>query len=73
MSATVPRAGGASGASPSPTSGLTVVGWLLVCFGSLPLLFGFHEGSTASLVVGAVAAGSGVLAVLVGRARSARR
>ncbi len=72
MAVTMPPKAGVPSSQPGQTPGVTVIGWLLVCFGSLPLLFGIHEMSTGALSIGGGMIVGGVAAVVAGRVRSRR-
>lgn len=58
--------------SPVETPMTAVAGWLLIAFGSIPLLMGIKGDGLTYLYVGAGATGLGALLVVVARLRHRR-
>lgn len=54
------------------TPGITAVGWLLICFAAIPILFGIHQFDRPVLVGGGVMAMLGLICVFIGRVRARR-
>jgi hypothetical protein len=73
MTATVRFAGTGTNGGPAlkpaapQTHGLTVLGWVVVCFSSMPITMGFSGDGRAYAVVGLVMLGCGVAMVIVGK------
>ncbi len=54
-----------------PNPGVTVVGWLIICFSAIPVVLGAGDGSRAAILVGlAMALVVAVLAVIGRRVRA---
>jgi len=74
MAQTVQRSGQvSSNGAPRQTPGITAVGWLLICFAVIPILYGVHQFSRSTLVAGVAVAAVGVVCVLIGRLRLHRQ
>ncbi len=74
MAQTVQRSGQvSSNGVPRQTPGITAVGWLLICFAVIPILYGVHQFDRPALVAGVALAVVGVVCVLIGRLRLHRQ
>jgi sugar phosphate permease len=56
--------------APPETPLATVLGWIAVAFGILPLLMGIAGDGRSYLVVGVVLITAGIVSILIGRNRS---
>ena len=55
---------------PRQTPGITAVGWIVICFAVIPVLYGIHQFDRPVLVAGGVMTMLGLICVVIGRVRS---
>lgn len=61
------RPGGVGKPAPPQTHGLTVLGWVLVCFSTMPITMGFSGDGQGYALAGMAMLAGGIAMVLVGK------